>query len=152
MYDINKKSNSLHVLILYVWSQNWLQKAANTESFTNSPTCAFQELLRDDKASEAQRRKHRLMKRRIVEAAHRGTFKGKGKGIIWKVRSNFVIQPRASASLCATVSKQHGVGSSENIRFDPLMARCLRSSAPELSSAPHSGFTKKMINNNCPSR
>lgn len=77
---------------------------------------------------------------------------GKGKGISWKVRSNFVIQP--ASSLCATVSKRHAAGSSESISFDLLTARCLRSPAADLSSGPepgiHSGFSNKMINNNSP--
>ncbi|KAG8009327.1 hypothetical protein GBF38_017466 [Nibea albiflora] len=55
-----------------------------------------------------------------------------------------------------TVSKRHGVGSSESIGFDLLTAQCLRSSAADLSSGPepgiHSGFSNKMINNNNPLR
>lgn len=40
-----------------------------------------------------------LINRRIIAAAHWLTLKGKGKGIGWKVRSNFVIRPRP-ALLC----------------------------------------------------
>lgn len=63
---------------------------------------------------------------------------------------------KADASLCATVSKRHGAGSSPSIGFDLLTAQCLCSSAADLSSGPGpgtlSGFSNKMINNNNPPR
>lgn len=77
-----------------------------------------------------------------------------GRGIGWKVRSNFCHLAKTCASLCATVSKRHGVGSSDSFGFDLLTARCLWISAADLSSGPepgiHSGSGNEMINNNKP--